>query len=118
MHLELVIRGGTIVNAVGGEYAGTVGVANGKIAAIIDATDRTLGAEKEFDATGKYVLPGCIDPHTHLGYKRPLSEDLGTETRSAAISGVTSLLIFHRQYGGRLGHRKPWQDYTALSHVG
>ena len=61
--LDLVIRGGTILDGLGGEpYVGDLGIANGKIVVIgeVGAQGRT-----EIDAKGKIVTPGFIDVHTH-----------------------------------------------------
>jgi dihydroorotase-like cyclic amidohydrolase len=43
------------------------------------------------DASGCYVLPGIVDPHTHPGNFRPLGPDIASETRSS-VGGVTSML--------------------------
>src|SRR3546814_16562794 len=61
--LDLVIRGGTIVDGTGNAtFEGDVGVAGGVIAAVGKVAGR--GAE-EIDARGKLVTPGFVDIHTH-----------------------------------------------------
>ncbi|SEH49926.1 N-acyl-D-aspartate/D-glutamate deacylase [Mycolicibacterium rutilum] len=63
MTYELVIRGGTIVDGLGGEpYVGDVAISGGVIAAVGTVADR--GA-REIDATGLLVTPGFVDLHTH-----------------------------------------------------
>ncbi len=47
-------------------------------------------AEKSINATGKYVLPGLIDGHTHPVYL----DDLGDLSRSAAFGGITTLIHY------------------------
>ena len=59
----LLIRGGTIVTA-SDLYRGDVFVEDEKISTI--GTALTMPADRTIDATGKYVLPGGIDVHTHL----------------------------------------------------
>lgn len=63
MH-DLVIRGGTIVDGTGAPArAGDVAVSKGRIVEVGEVGDR--GAQ-ELDASGCWVTPGFIDPHTHL----------------------------------------------------
>lgn len=47
-------------------------------------------ASKTVDATGNYVLPGLIDPHTHPVYL----DDLGDLSKSAAYGGTTTLIHY------------------------
>lgn len=61
--LDLVIRGGTIVDGSGGEpYRGDVGISNGLIVAVGEVKGP---AGREVDATGCLVTPGFVDIHTH-----------------------------------------------------
>ena len=63
MTYELVIRGGTIVDGLGGDpYVGDVAISDGMIAAVgtVDGA-----ADREIDATGLLVTPGFVDLHTH-----------------------------------------------------
>ena len=59
--LDLVLRGGTIVNADGRQRA-DVGVAGGRVVQIGGA----MAGARELDAEGRFVLPGGVDPHVHL----------------------------------------------------
>lgn len=62
---DLVIRGGTLVDGSGvAPFPADVAVADGRVAEVGRLRDRSGG--EELDATGCYVLPGVIDPHTHL----------------------------------------------------
>ncbi len=63
--LDLVIRGGTIVDGscLPG-YRGDVGIAGGKLITVGRSLSHVEGA-RIIDATGKVVAPGFIDPHTH-----------------------------------------------------
>src|SRR4051812_14034017 len=60
-------------------------------------------ADKVIDATGKLVIPGGIDPHTHM--ELPFggtfaSDDFRTGTRAAAFGGTTTIIDFAVQTKG------------------
>jgi dihydropyrimidinase len=85
-----VIKNGTIVTA-DLTYKADVLVQHGKIVAI----GPDLHGDHEFDATGCYVMPGGIDPHTHL--EMPFmgtysADDFESGTR-AALSGGTTMVV-------------------------
>mgnify|MGYP006390180173 CR=1 FL=1 len=42
-------------------------------------------ASKRIDASGRYVIPGVIDPHSHYGVFTPIEQAARTESKSAAI---------------------------------
>lgn len=50
---------------------------------------------------GKYVIPGVIDPHVHLGIFTDFDTEIVTETRSALLNGVTTLGLY---LGGQDSH--------------
>ena len=62
--MALIIRGGTVVNA-DRSFRADVLCDNGKIVAVGENLDVPAGAQK-VDAGGQYVMPGGIDPHTHM----------------------------------------------------
>ena len=81
----LLIRGGTVVNA-DREFRADVLVADGQIAAV--GSDLAVPAGTEtLDADGRYVMPGGIDPHTHM--QLPF---MGTVTRDDFYSGTAAAL--------------------------
>src|SRR3972149_3149971 len=93
MGVDLVIKNGKLVIPRVGILDAGVAIDDQKIVGIMK--DQALPeADKEVDATGKYVLPGAIDPHCHLGNYMPFEQDCFTETRSAAGGGVTTLFTF------------------------
>ena len=61
--MELLIRGGTVVTA-SGSFEADVAVDNGKITAI--GKDLPVTADQIVDASGRLVLPGALDAHTHM----------------------------------------------------
>jgi dihydropyrimidinase len=91
---SLVVKGGTLVIPGVGLINADVGISDGKIVALGD--DLAGRAENIFDASGKNVLPGIFDPHTHIGNERSFDEEAETETRAAVIGGVTTIGIFLR----------------------
>ncbi|MDD4311453.1 MAG: amidohydrolase family protein [Eubacteriales bacterium] len=96
---DLVITGGICVVPEMGRIKANVCIRDGKIAAL--TTDRVRG-KQEIDATGLYVLPGVIDPHTHLGLFVPFEQELESETRSAVLGGVTTIGTYFNQTGSYL----------------
>src|ERR671938_1874952 len=58
-----------------------------------------ITSPKKINASGKYILPGVIDPHVHYGVYTPINEAAQTESRSAAIGGVTTMIRMLRLYG-------------------
>ncbi|WBP92507.1 amidohydrolase family protein [Mycolicibacterium neoaurum] len=84
---DLVIRGGTIVDGLGGEpYAGDIAIADGIIRAI-GAVDGP--GDREIDATGLHVTPGFVDLHTHYDGQAIWSDRM---TPSSA-HGVTTAVM-------------------------
>lgn len=73
-------------------------VKDGKIAAV---TQDVLESAETVDAAGKYVMPGVIDPHTHMGLFAPLADELKSETKAALCGGVTTIGTF---FGGPRAH--------------
>jgi dihydropyrimidinase len=109
-----LITGGTVVNPTGA-IAGDVLVDGETIAAIYApgaAADVT--ADATIDATGKYVVPGGIDPHVHMALPfggTKSSDDFETGSRAAAWGGTTTIIDFGLQtYGENV------QDKLASRH--
>ncbi len=90
--MSLVIKGGTIV-AADRSYAADVLVEDGTITAIGSG----LKGAKELDAAGCYVMPGGIDPHTHLDMPfmgANSADDYEHGTRAGLAGGTTMVLDF------------------------
>ncbi|WP_226575588.1 dihydroorotase [Acuticoccus sediminis] len=94
MSFDLVLKNGEIVFPGEGVRRGSVGVKGGRIAAIL-APDEAAGGARVIDCTDRWVLPGAIDPHTHVGFGAK-EADWTTESRTAALGGVTGLMTFWR----------------------
>lgn len=85
-----LIRGGMIVNADGQRRADLL-IVDERIARIATSIPVTTGMEV-LDAAGKLVMPGGIDPHTHL--QPAFVDDLTSGSRAALAGGVTTLGTF------------------------
>ena len=96
----MLIRGGTVVTAED-ERKADVLVRAGKVAEVREGID---DGEDVIDATGMLVLPGVVDPHTHLlldtGTART-ADDFESGSASAAAGGVTTYLDFAPQLPGQ-----------------
>lgn len=69
-------------------------ISNGKIVGIYSGLDQ-VEASESIDIKGNYVFPGIIDCHTHYGIGSS-DNDFFTESRSAAIGGVTTILTYYQ----------------------
>ncbi len=99
MRFDTVIKNGTIVTATD-TYASDIGIAEGRIAAIAQALPAE-NAGKVIDASGRLLMPGGIDVHTHLDMPfggTTSSDDFETGTIAAAFGGTTTLIDFAIQY--------------------
>ncbi|HPY39592.1 MAG TPA: amidohydrolase family protein, partial [Thiolinea sp.] len=97
MSEAVLIRGGTVVNA-DLERKADVLCANGKIVAVGEqAADLAPAGTQILDASGQYVIPGGIDPHTHmqLPFMGTVTvDDFYTGTAAAMAGGTTTIIDF------------------------
>ena len=101
--MRTLITNGTIVTAEG-SYRADVLVDGERIDAIAtDMPGHGVTADETIDATGRYLIPGGIDAHTHmeLPFGGTFAKDtFETGTRAAAIGGTTSIIDFAVQSRG------------------
>ena len=93
--MSLVIKGGTVVTA-DTQFRGDVYCEGGVIKAVGDVSNAPADAEV-IDASGQYVMPGGIDPHTHMQLPfmgTVASEDFFTGTAAGFAGGNTTIIDF------------------------
>ncbi len=88
----MIIRGGECVFPRMGIFTLDIMSAHGRIAAV--GRDLPVEGCDIVDAAGKYVIPGVVDPHVHLGIFGAFGEELDSETRSALSNGVTTIGLY------------------------
>jgi dihydropyrimidinase len=99
--VSVLIKGGRIITAAD-DYVGDVFVDGERISLIGESLD--VQADKVIDAAGKYVLPGCVDPHTHLDMPfggTVTIDDVEAGQTSAAFGGTTCHVDFIIQPKGQ-----------------
>jgi dihydropyrimidinase len=99
--MSLLIKGGLVVTAADAVVA-DVFVDDERISLIGAGLD--VQADRTIDATGKYVLPGCVDPHTHLDMPfggTVTIDDFESGQISAAFGGTTCHVDFCIQAQGQ-----------------
>jgi len=99
--MDLLIKNGAVVTE-SESFIADVAVKDGKIACI--GRELPFEAGKTVDASGKYVLPGAIDVHTHLAM--PFGGTVSADgylsgTRAAACGGVTTVFDYPMQRKGK-----------------
>lgn len=98
--MSVLIKGGRVVTA-SDDYVGDIFIEDGTISLIGESLDVT--ADKVIDATGKVVMPGAIDPHTHIEMffgGTTTCDDFTSGTTAAAFGGTTTLIDFCVQTPG------------------
>lgn len=86
MTYDLLIRGGTIVDGLGGEpYTGDVAVRDGVICAVGSVDGQ---GDREIDATGLLVTPGFVDLHTHYDGQAIWSDRLNPSSAHGVTTAV------------------------------
>jgi allantoinase len=72
-----------------------IGITDGKFARL--APDiRPEAAKEVMDGKNRLAFPGCVDAHMHIGIYQPLAQDAVTESKAAAMGGVTTSLNYIR----------------------
>ena len=71
---------------------------------------RAEDAAEVFDAKRLLAFPGCVDAHMHVGIYRPLAEDAVSESKAAAMGGVTSSLNYIRTGTYYLNRGGPYRE--------
>jgi len=87
-----------------------IGIKDGKFASL--APDiRAEEANQVIDGRNLLGFPGCVDAHMHVGIYHDLNEDAVSESKAAAMGGVTSSLNYMRTGQYYLNRGGPWRDF-------
>jgi dihydropyrimidinase len=109
--MTTLIKNGTIVTATD-TFRGDVFVDGERITTI--GASLAVPADRVIDASGKFVLPGGIDVHTHLDMPfggSTSADDFESGTIAAAHGGTTSIVDFAIQYKGERLHTA-WENWS------
>jgi len=109
MDVDLLIENGVIVIPKVGVLRGCLGILGEKIVGIYNS-HQGISARERIDACGNYVFPGLVEPHVHYGYRGDLKGNFRTETASAALGGITTVIPFYRDIQNPTGlyENVPW----------
>ncbi|MEM9071619.1 MAG: dihydropyrimidinase [Myxococcota bacterium] len=115
--MATIIQGGTVVTAEGEQRADIL--IDGETIAAVGTNLDAAGAEV-IDASGAYVMPGGIDPHTHMELPfmgTVASEDFFTGTSAAAAGGTTMIIDFviPSPQQRLMDAYKQWREWSAKS---
>ncbi len=99
--MKTLIKNGNIITATDNYFADVL-IEDDKISVI--GAKLEMAADKVIDASGKLVIPGGIDPHTHMELPfggTSSADDFRTGTIAAAHGGTTTIIDFAVQYHGQ-----------------
>lgn len=105
MSIRTLIRGGLVITAADELHADVL-IEDGRVAALAAHGSAAAGAwtaDRTIDASGKYVIPGGVDAHTHMELPfggTAASDTFETGTRAAAWGGTTTIVDFAVQTPG------------------
>ncbi|CAI4226482.1 unnamed protein product [Auanema sp. JU1783] len=114
--MALLIKNGTVVNEDCMVKADVL-VKDGVIIDVSPEISATEDVERVIDATGKFVMPGGIDPHTHMQLPfmgEVAVDDFYTGTAAAVAGGTTMIIDFVIPSKGEslLAAYKQWRDWA------
>jgi dihydropyrimidinase len=98
--MSVLIKNGRVITAVD-DYLADIFIKNETVTLIGDKLE--IEADEVIDASGKYLFPGGLDPHTHLDMPfggTTSADDFETGTLAAAHGGTTTLIDFAIQSKG------------------
>ncbi len=124
-NVDLLVKNGTIVTP-DATFMGDVAIKDGTFVAIGATGSLDVTAAREYDAEGKYVIPGVIDGHVH--FREPgfeYKEDWRTGSTAAAIGGVTTVIDMPNtnpktdtvegvNLKAKLASEKSWVDFGII----
>jgi dihydropyrimidinase len=112
---DLIIKNANVVIPKIGIIKTNILIENGKIKALTNSS-ASVNYSKSINANDKYVLPGLIDPHVHYGVFSPVEVASTTETKSAAVGGVTTIMRMLRVYESYKNEISKHLEASARNH--
>ena len=108
---DLLIKNVRVARATGnGLEDADIAIKGGKFVKIAPGLEADSATEV-YDGQDRIAFPGVVDPHMHTGIYSPLAEDAITESRAAAMGGVTSSLNYIRTGGYYLNKGGPYGEF-------
>jgi allantoinase len=87
-----------------------IGIIGGKFAALEPEINADLAKEVR-DCSGLTAFPGLVDAHMHVGIYSPLEKDAVTESKAAAMGGVTTAVTYFRTGQYYLNEGGPYSEF-------
>lgn len=111
MHFDTIIKNIQLIRPnVSSVNHSDIGIKDGKIASIQPDLN-PANAKTVIDGDNNMAFPGLVDAHMHTGIYTHLSEDAVTESRAAAMGGVTSSINYMRTGQYYLNKSGPYRDF-------
>ena len=108
---DLLIKNVRVVRPHGNAvHEADIAIAGGKFAKVAPGIDVAL-AKAVHDGKGRLAFPGVVDAHMHTGIYSPLDEDAVSESKAAAMGGVTSSLNYFRTGQYYLNKGGPYEKF-------
>jgi allantoinase len=108
---DLLIKNVRVVRPHGNAvHEADIAIAGGKFAKVAPGIDVAL-AKTVHDGKGRLAFPGVVDSHMHAGIYSPLEEDAISESKAAAMGGVTSSLNYFRTGQYYLNKGGPYKKF-------
>ncbi|MEP6907624.1 MAG: dihydroorotase family protein, partial [Pseudoxanthomonas sp.] len=89
---------------------GDIAIKDGKFAEVAESIDPAR-ANELVDGKGRLAFPGAVDAHMHTGIYQPLDLDAVSESKAAAMGGVTSSLNYMRTGQYYLNKSGPYSEF-------
>ena len=113
---DLLIKNGNVVIPKVGILNTNIMIENGKIKELSKSLSN-INYDRSIDASGKYIIPGLIDPHVHYGVYSPIEQAARTESKSAALGGVTTMIRMLRLNSDYRNNIKKQIDVSVKNHI-